>query len=126
MRIWLEIVSLARDLLAWMPMLASTGDARRWEPKKLRLRLFSVAAQLVNTGRRRRLRLPDGPGPPSSAGRSSGSTLCRTSTDQPHRLSRRPAPPHRRSETRCPSDAEAGPPACPDHEETAPTTEPCQ
>ncbi|MFF1605172.1 transposase, partial [Streptomyces mirabilis] len=28
----------------------------RWEPKKLRLRLFSAAAQLVTTGRTRRLR----------------------------------------------------------------------
>jgi hypothetical protein len=56
-RIWLEIVSLALDLLAWMPMLALTGQARRWEPKKLRLRLFSAAARLVTTGRRRILRL---------------------------------------------------------------------
>ena len=39
-------------------MLALTGDTRRWEPKKLRLRLFSAAAQLVTTGRRRWLRLP--------------------------------------------------------------------
>lgn len=31
-RIWLEIVSLALDLLAWMPMLALTGRTRRWEP----------------------------------------------------------------------------------------------
>jgi hypothetical protein len=53
----LEIVQLALDLLAWMPMLALTGDARRWEPKRLRLRLFSAAAQLVTTGRRRYLRL---------------------------------------------------------------------
>jgi hypothetical protein len=57
-RIWLEIVSVPLDLLAWMPLLALTGKARRWEPKKLRLRLFSAAAQLVNTGRRRWLRLP--------------------------------------------------------------------
>ncbi|MFJ6901915.1 IS1380 family transposase [Streptomyces hokutonensis] len=57
-RIWLEIISLALDLLAWMPMLALTGQTRRWEPKKLRLRLFSAAAQLVNTGRRHWLRLP--------------------------------------------------------------------
>jgi hypothetical protein len=57
-RIWLEIVSLALDLLAWMPMLALTGKTRRWEPKRLRLRLFSAAAQLVNTGRRHWLRLP--------------------------------------------------------------------
>ncbi|MEU3304569.1 IS1380 family transposase [Streptomyces sp. NPDC006678] len=56
-RVWLEIVQLALDLLAWMPMLALTGEARRWEPKRLRLRLFSTAAQLVTTGRRRWLRL---------------------------------------------------------------------
>ncbi|MFF1910035.1 IS1380 family transposase, partial [Kitasatospora sp. NPDC058218] len=56
-QVWLEIVQLALDLLAWMPMLALTGDARRWEPKRLRLRLFSTAAQLVTTGRRRYLRL---------------------------------------------------------------------
>ncbi|WP_030460592.1 IS1380 family transposase [Kitasatospora sp. NRRL B-11411] len=56
-RIWLEIVQIALDLLAWMPMLALTGNARRWEPKRLRLRLFSAAAQLVTTGRRRWLRL---------------------------------------------------------------------
>ncbi|MFI1035914.1 IS1380 family transposase [Streptomyces sp. NPDC020951] len=56
-RIWLEIVQIALDLLAWMPMLALTGQARRWEPKRLRLRLFSAAAQLVTTGRRRILRL---------------------------------------------------------------------
>ncbi|MEV5085713.1 MULTISPECIES: IS1380 family transposase [unclassified Streptomyces] len=56
-QIWLEIVQLALDLLAWMRMLALTGKTRRWEPKKLRLRLFSAAAQLVTTGRRRYLRL---------------------------------------------------------------------
>lgn len=53
-RIWLEIVSLALELLTWLPMLALTGRTRRWEPK--RLRLFSAAAQLVTTGRRRWLR----------------------------------------------------------------------
>lgn len=56
-RIWLEIVQLALELLAWMPRLALTGTIRRWEPKRLRLRLFSAAAQLVTTGRRRILRL---------------------------------------------------------------------
>lgn len=56
-QVWLEIVQIALDLLAWMPMLALTGDARRWEPKRLRLRLFSAAAPLVTTGRRRYLRL---------------------------------------------------------------------
>ncbi|MEU6547008.1 IS1380 family transposase [Streptomyces sp. NPDC046859] len=56
-RIWLEIVQIALDLLAWMPMLALTGQARLWEPRRLRFRLFSAAGQLVTTGRRRILRL---------------------------------------------------------------------
>lgn len=56
-KVWLEIVQLALDLLAWMPMLALTGTARLWEPRRLRLRLFSAAGQLVTTGRRRILRL---------------------------------------------------------------------
>jgi hypothetical protein len=56
-QIWLEIVQIALDLLAWMPLLALTGQARLWEPRRLRLRLFSTAAQLVTTGRRRYLRL---------------------------------------------------------------------
>ncbi|MEW1661151.1 IS1380 family transposase [Streptomyces sp. NPDC093707] len=56
-RIWLEIVQIALDLLAWMPMLALTGKARLWEPRRLRLRLFTAAGQLVSTGRRRILRL---------------------------------------------------------------------
>lgn len=33
-------------------MLALTGTARRWEPRRMRLRLFSAFAQLVTTGRR--------------------------------------------------------------------------
>jgi hypothetical protein len=36
-QIWLEIVQIALGLLAWMPMLALTGTARRWEPERLRL-----------------------------------------------------------------------------------------
>ena len=38
-------------------MLALTGEARRWEPKRLRLRLFSAAGHLATTGRRHYLRL---------------------------------------------------------------------
>ncbi|MGO4630385.1 IS1380 family transposase [Streptomyces sp. 2RAF24] len=55
-QIWLEIVQIALDLLAWMPMLALPGEIRRWEPRRLRLRLFSAAAQIVTTARRRHLR----------------------------------------------------------------------
>jgi len=38
-------------------MLALAGKARRWEPKRLRLRLFSVAGRLARSARRLRLRL---------------------------------------------------------------------
>ncbi|MFJ9371691.1 IS1380 family transposase [Nocardia sp. NPDC101769] len=56
-RIWIEIVCLATELLAWMQMLALRGhDARRWEPKRLRLRLFSAAARLARHARRTALR----------------------------------------------------------------------
>jgi hypothetical protein len=43
--------------LAWTQLLALTGTARRWEPKRLRLRLFSAAGRLARGGRRLRLRL---------------------------------------------------------------------
>ena len=39
-------------------MLALTDhDARRWEPKRLRLRLFSVAARIARHAKRTHLRL---------------------------------------------------------------------
>jgi Transposase DDE domain group 1 len=56
-QIWTELVAMACELLAWMQMLALDGQGRRWEPKRLRLRIFTVAGQLVRGGRRRRLRL---------------------------------------------------------------------
>jgi hypothetical protein len=56
-QIWCEIVALACELLAWMQMLALSGPARRWEPKRLRLRIFTCAGRIVRGGRRLRLRL---------------------------------------------------------------------
>jgi hypothetical protein len=56
-QIWCEIVALACELLAWMQILALDGPARRWEPKRLRLRIFTCAGRLVRGGRRLRLRL---------------------------------------------------------------------
>jgi hypothetical protein len=40
-------------------MLALGGEARRWEPKRLRLRLFAVARRLARGGPRLRLRLAE-------------------------------------------------------------------
>lgn len=59
-QIWCAIVALACELTAWMQMLALTDQpARRWEPKRLRTRLFTVPATLARTGRRRLLHLAE-------------------------------------------------------------------
>lgn len=58
-QIWLEIIALAADLLVWTQTLAwHDQPARRWEPKRLRLRLLAVAGRIIRSGRRQRLRLP--------------------------------------------------------------------
>lgn len=59
-RIWCAIIALATDITAWMGLLAHpTAEARRWEPKRLRFRLFSIPAAIVRTGRRVILHLSD-------------------------------------------------------------------
>jgi hypothetical protein len=61
-RLWVEVVALAADLLAWTQILAWTEHepARRWEPKRLRFRILAVAGRVVHSGRQRHLRLPRG------------------------------------------------------------------
>jgi hypothetical protein len=57
-QIWVAVVMLATELTAWMQMLALAGtDARVWEPKRLRLRLFSIAGRIARRSRRTWLRL---------------------------------------------------------------------
>jgi hypothetical protein len=56
-QIWCELVAMASELLSWTAMLALDGPARAWEPKRLRLRLFSAAGRLARGGRRLRLRI---------------------------------------------------------------------
>jgi hypothetical protein len=56
-QIWCELVAMACELTTWMQMLALDGPARAWEPKRLRLRMFSAAGRLARGGRRLRLRL---------------------------------------------------------------------
>ena len=51
-RVWCAIVTLAAEITAWMQLLALTStNARRWEPKRLRLRLFTIAAALTHHSR---------------------------------------------------------------------------
>jgi hypothetical protein len=58
-RIWCAIIALACQLTTWAQLLALTKHpARRWEPKRLRLRLFSLAGRLARSGRRIVLHLP--------------------------------------------------------------------
>jgi len=56
-QIWTELAATACDLLAWTQLLALTGPARRWEPKRLRLRIFTAAGRITRGGRRLRLRI---------------------------------------------------------------------
>ena len=66
-QLWCEITALACELLAWTQMLALTGTARRWEPKRLRLRLFSVAGRSSAAAATCGSASPSaGPGPPRS------------------------------------------------------------
>lgn len=52
-------MALAVDLIAWTQLLAF-GDhqARRWEPRRLRYRLFTIPARLAHSQRQHRLRYP--------------------------------------------------------------------
>ncbi len=57
-RIWCAIIALACEITAWMQMLAwPEHPARRWEPKRLRLRLLSTAGHLATSARTRTLHL---------------------------------------------------------------------
>jgi hypothetical protein len=57
-RIWCALVALACELTAWAQVLAlHAHPARRWEPKRLRLRIFSLAGRLTRSGRRTVLHL---------------------------------------------------------------------
>lgn len=52
-QIWCAVVMLAVELTAWMQLLAlGEHQARRWEPKRLRYRLFTVPAALARRSRR--------------------------------------------------------------------------
>ena len=55
--VWLELVLVAQDLVAWTQRLCLDGEAAQWEPKRLRYCLLHVAARLVRSGRRLYLRL---------------------------------------------------------------------
>ena len=54
----IAIVALAVEITAWIQRLAlTTHAARRWEPKRLRLRLFTLPATIARTGRQIHLHL---------------------------------------------------------------------
>jgi hypothetical protein len=60
-RIWCAIVQLACELIAWTQMLGfSDHPARRWEPKRLRLRLFATAGRLARHARQTVMHLAAG------------------------------------------------------------------
>ncbi len=56
-RVWLELVRIAHDLIAWTQRLLLTGELAKAEPKRLRYRLLHVAARLAFHARTATLRL---------------------------------------------------------------------
>lgn len=52
-RIWTAVVALASEITAWAGLLAYPDhEARRWEAKRLRHRLFTIPATIARHGRR--------------------------------------------------------------------------
>jgi hypothetical protein len=83
-RIWCAIIALACDITAWTQMLALTGHpARRWEPKRLRLRLFWIAGATATTARVTTLHL---------AAHAPWTELALQALDRLHTLAALPAP----------------------------------
>ena len=56
-RVWLALVLIAHDLLAWTQRLALTGELASCEPKRLRYRLLHVAGRLAFHARAAILRI---------------------------------------------------------------------
>ena len=56
-QVWLELILAAQDLIAFFQRLCLRGEARAWEPKRLRYRLLHSAARVVRSGRRLVLKL---------------------------------------------------------------------
>lgn len=57
-RIWQALVALAADITAWTQLPAFTEAPSQWEPKRLRLRIFSLPAQTARYARQVVLHLP--------------------------------------------------------------------
>jgi hypothetical protein len=55
--VWLELVLIAQDLIAWTQALALDGESARCEPKRLRYRLLHVAGRLAFHARQATLHL---------------------------------------------------------------------
>ncbi len=56
-QVWLELVLMAQDLLAWSRLMLLDGALAVAEPKTLRYRLFHQAGRVVRSGRRVTLKL---------------------------------------------------------------------
>jgi hypothetical protein len=56
-QVWLWLVQLAQDLIAWARQLCLAGEARTWELKRLRYRLLHQSGRIARHARRTILRL---------------------------------------------------------------------
>jgi hypothetical protein len=56
-QVWLWLVGVAQDLIAWTQQLCLVDDARSWELKRLRYRLLHQSARIARHARQKTLRL---------------------------------------------------------------------
>ena len=99
-QIWLELVALAADLLTWTQTLAFTEHApvRRWEPKRLRLRILAVAGRITAADAADDSDYPaTGPGTTSSTPDTPHSTPPKPATPTPAKGHQNTQRPQRRS-----------------------------
>ncbi|MGH3845552.1 MAG: transposase [Pseudonocardiaceae bacterium] len=114
---WCAAVSMACDLLAWLRLLALTGDLTTAEPKTLRYRLLHTAGRIVRGQRRRRRRLTIPETWPWAHDLHQAFTkIWACNHPDPHQPSRRPRGTPPGPWNRRPPDATAGP-------HTTPTTQ---
>jgi Transposase DDE domain group 1 len=72
--VWLEIVTLAHDLIVWTQALLLDGELAKAEPKRMRYRLLHVAGRLASPAvAPSSTSTTTGPGSPSSPPRSASS-----------------------------------------------------
>ena len=126
-QVWLWLVQLAQDLIAWTKQLALAEQARSWELKRLRYRLLHQSGRIARHARRNPLRLArDWPWSEQLAAAFSACKRCqpRPADRQRPRRSPRPRSSAEPPASACPQTTPQSPQARPSPRQTGRTALP--